>query len=350
MAADSLAIVERVWLPSSLEAINAHYAAQGWSDGLPIVPPTPQRVARMLAAGPWPAERELGRVPPRWAAARVADVAVCAVMAGCRPAYFPVVLTALQAALDQRFNLFGVQGTTNPVAPLIIVNGPIARDLDINSGVGLFGPGWPANATIGRALRLVLLAIGGGTPGVGDKSTLGSPAKYTYCIAENEQASPWPPLHVDRGLQPDASAVTVFAGAAPQNIIDKSRTPEDVLRTMGQALAAVGSNNVFMSQEALLVLGPEHARIVARAGWSKEEVRARLFHWARLPLDELSAGNQEVVRAWRADCLVVEGGRTWLRVVARPEDLLLVVAGGEGNHSAAIPGWYSRSVTLPLAG
>ena len=342
------AVVDRITVADDSEAIFALFTREGWTDGLPIVPPTAARVAEMLASTDLEAGVSLGPMAPRWGAATITKIAVNAVMAGCKPEYFPVVVTAVKAILARPFNLYGVQGTTNPASPVLIVNGPIARELDINARGNLFGPGFRANATIGRAIRLVMTTIGGGVPQQADKSTLGNPAKYTCCFAEHEAASPWAPLHVERGFDAATSTVTAFGGAAPANIIEKSKTAVEMLETIARAMAVSGSNNMFMSHEALLVLGPEHAAIAARQGFDKARVRLTLFEQARIPFEHIGGSNADVLRVWRSPCVDEADGRRTLRIVEKPEDLLIVVAGGAGNHSASIPGWYSRSVTMPI--
>jgi len=341
---------ERIVVDDDPDAIFERFAREGWSDGLPIVPPTEERVARMLAASDVDPSSSLGPMPPSWGEATIATLAVNAVMAGCKPEYFPVIVTAVKAMLAKPFNLYGIQGTTNPATPVIIVNGPIAHELGINARGNLFGQGFRANATIGRAIRLIMTTIGGGVPQQADKSTLGNPAKYTCCFAENDAQSPWAPLHVERGFAPGTSTVTVFGGAAPANIIEKSKTADDMLRTIARAMAVSGSNNMFMSQESLLVLGPEHAAIAARQGFDKERTRRTLFEHARIPFTQIGQSNAEVLSVWRRNCIDEVDGQRTLRIVEKPEDILIVVAGGAGNHSASIPGWYSRSVTLPITG
>ncbi len=194
-----------------------------------------------------------------------------------------------------------------------------------------------------------MTTVGGGVPQQADRSTLGNPAKYTCCFAENEADSPWEPLHVERGFAADTSTVTAFGGAAPANIIEKSKTAAEMLRTIAQAMAVPGSNNMFMSQEALVVLGPEHAAIAAREGFDKRRIRETLLEQAIIPFERIGKSNADVLAVWRANCIEEQGGRRTLRVVEKPDEILLVVAGGAGNHSASIPGWYSRSVTLPIA-
>ena len=341
-------VIERITVANDPEAIFERFASEDWTDGLPIVPPTEERVARMLAYSDLDTSFSLGPMPPRWGEASIAKLAVNAVMAGCKPEYFPLIVTAVKAMLGKPFNLYGIQGTTNPASPVLIVNGPIAREIGVNARGNLFGPGFRANATIGRAIRLIMTTIGGGVPQRADKSTLGNPAKYTCCFAESEAASPWAPLHVERGFETGTSTVTVFGGAAPANIIEKSKTAGEMLQTIARAMAVSGSNNMFMSQEALLVLGPEHAAIAARQGFDKERARQTLFEHARIPFAQIGQSNADVLRVWRGNCIDEVDGQRTLRIVEKPEDILIVVAGGAGNHSASIPGWYSRSVSLPI--
>ena len=341
-------IAKRITVADDPEAIFERFASEGWTDGMPIVPPTEERVARMLTSTDLDPSFSLGPMPPRWGETTIATLAVNAVMAGCKPEYFPVIVTAVKAILSKHFNLYGIQGTTNPASPVLIVNGPIAREIGVNARGNLFGPGFRANATIGRAIRLIMTTIGGGVPQQADKSTLGNPAKYTCCFAENEADSPWAPLHVERGFAAETSTITAFGGAAPANIIDKSKTAHEMLETIARAIAVSGSNNMFMSQEALLVLGPEHASIAARQGFDKTRVRQTLFEHARIPFEQIGQSNADVLGVWRASCIEERDGRRALRIAEKPEDIIIVVGGGAGNHSASIPGWYSRSVTLPL--
>jgi len=344
----TVAVAERITVADDPEAIFERFASEGWTDGLPIVPPTEDRVAQMLTFSEVDPCSSLGPMPPRWGEATIATLAVNAVMAGCKPEYFPLIVTAVKAILSKPFNLYGIQGTTNPASPVLIVNGPIAREIGINGRGNLFGPGFRANATIGRAIRLIMTTIGGGVPQQADKSTLGNPAKYTCCFAENDADSPWEPLHVERGFEPETSTVTAFGGAAPANIIEKSKTANEMLETIARAVAVSGSNNMFMSQEALVVLGPEHASIAAKQGFDKQRVRLALFEHARIPFEQIGQSNADVLSVWRANCIEEGDGRRSLRIVEKPDDIIVVVAGGAGNHSASIPGWYSRSVTLPL--
>jgi hypothetical protein len=252
-----------------------------------------------------------------------------------------VVIAAVEAVADPEFNLDGVQATTHPVAPLIVVNGPIVRRLAINSGYNCFGQGSRANATIGRALRLVLMNIGGGIPGSGDRSTQGSPSKYAYCVAENEAANPWGPLHVERGFSPETSTVTVIGCEAPHNIQDHySNTGLGVLQNVAGAMGQAGSNNLLRHGFPLLSLGPEHAATIAADGYDKTSIREYVFENARYPIDRLSPEYGEVLRAMNRDDHAA-------RIIERPDDMLVIVAGGSGKHSCWHPtfGGYTKPVT-----
>ncbi len=335
------------------DAVEFCYA-QGWTDGLPVVPPTEGRVRRMLAGTGRRADETVGWIPPRRGRATVERIAVNAVMAGCRPAYLPVLLAAVEAMTDPAFNLNGVQVTTHVAAPLLIVGGPAARDLDVNGGFNVFGPGWRANATIGRALRLILLNIGGGQPGVLDRSTLGHPGKYTYCIAEAEGASPWEPFHAARGCRAEESAVTIFAAEAPHSVSNHvSHDARGVLTSIADSLATLGSNNMFVMGEAAVVIGPEHAATIRKDGLSRRDVQEFLFARARRRLADLTfhgAYGKIYNRNWPV-WVNREDPEELVPAVERPEDFLVLVAGGPaGRFSAVIPGWahWSRAVTRVL--
>jgi hypothetical protein len=323
------------------DAINALFRERGWSDGLPLVPPSAQRVERMLAYCDRPYDVPVGRMAPRYGEATPLRLAANAVMAGCLPQYFPLVLAAVEALCDERFNLYGIQATTHPVAPLVIVNGPIARELGINGGHNAFGPGVQANASIGRAIRLALVNIGGAIPGLGDMSTFGAPSKYSYCVAENEDASPWEPLHVERGYPREASTVTVVGAEAPHNVNDhESHTAEGICTTIAGTLATTGNNDVFYDAEPLVVFGPEHAKTVAAQGWSKADVRRYVYMQAQIPLGRFSKENIE--RRFRVSPLyegryAQAGYEALVPMLRRPEALLIAVIGGAGKHSAVIP-------------
>src|SRR5262245_39667685 len=257
--------VEDDWL-----AVNELYVERGWTDGLPIVPPTEARVEAFLAQTTQDRLEVVAVLPPRQGEATVEKIAINAAMAGCRPEYFPVVLAAVEAVAESPFNLDAVQATTHPVTPMLIVNGPIAKEIGLNAGYNAFGQGFRENLTIGRALRLVLMNVGGGLPGSGDRATQGSPAKIAYCVAENEEASPWEPLHVEAGFGRDASTVTAVPGEGPHNRPDHLSNPRlGILRTIAGAMGQAGSNNLLDRGWPVLSLGPEHAATIARDGYSK---------------------------------------------------------------------------------
>ena len=264
--------------------------ALGWTDGLPTVAPTPGRVAAMLA-GRDPGV-SLGPVPPGLGEATLERVAACAVLAGCRPEHFAVVETAVRAMLVPGFNLHGQAVTTQPAGQIAVVNGPVRRSAELNAGMGALGPGTRANATIGRALRLVVALTGEGMPGRLDRSTLGQPGKVGICLAEDEERSPWPPLHVERGLDAGASAVTLLAGDAPLSISDhRSRTPEELAAALGWAAATLWSPNWWpIGAATLFVICPEHADTLAAGGWSKDDVRSAIWEAVRRLAGELRRG------------------------------------------------------------
>jgi hypothetical protein len=326
--------------------------ASGWTDGLPVMPPTPRNVQRMLTGTTRQPDELIGRIPPKGGRATVEKIAINAVMAGCQPAYLPVVITAIEALLDDRCNTRGVQCSTHISSPLVIVNGPIVSELDINSGHNVFGPGWRANATIGRAVKLVLVNLGGATPGVTDKATFGHPGKFTYCIAENEAANPWEPLHVERGFAPGDSTVTVFGAEAPHNINNHwSATPQGLLRTMADSMSTLGSNHLYLGGESMLVLGPEHAAVLAKEGWTKRDVRAFLFEHARKPLSQVKIGGMygpETRRNLWPRWIDHDNEQEGIPIARRAEDLTLLVAGGAGRHSVYLPGWGARSATRKI--
>lgn len=339
---------EALDLPDSLEAVEAHFRERGWTDGLPIVPPTPDRVEAMLDGIDAEPDHVVGKLPPLWGQATIEKVAINAVMAGCPPAVMPVLVAALEAMLEPAFNLYGVQATTHPVAPLLIVNGPAAGRLGMHAGAGVFGPGHRANATLGRAVRLCLWNLGGARPGGGDMATQGSPAKYTYAIAEREEASPWGPLHASLGFAPDESVVTVFGGEGPHNVNDHvSRKAPNLLTVVADTAATLGSNVgwYFAQSQLLVVLGPEHAATIAADGFSRADVQRYLYEHARRPLHRLKQGAMWGIHDWPR-WMETADDHALLPIVPGPEDILVMVAGGAGKHSAVVPNCcFSRAVS-----
>jgi len=321
--------------PGAYDEIDAHYQERGWTDGLPIVPPTAAAVAEFLTWTDREPREVIGVLPPRQGEATVERIAANAVMAGCRPEYLPVVIAAIDALADPLFNLDSVQATTHPVAPLIVLNGPIAREIGLNAGYNAFGQGFRANLTIGRAVRLVLMNVGGGLPGTGDRATQGSPAKIAHCVAENEAESPWEPLHVEAGFPADASTVTAFGSEGPHNIQDHySNTGVGILRTVAGAMGQAGSNNLLGAGWPLLSLGPEHAATIARDGFTKRQVKEFLFEHARFPLARLGPEYRRYQIERRG---AVDAADTMLPIVRAAEDISVIVVGGAGKHSCWQP-------------
>jgi hypothetical protein len=322
--------------------------ARGWGDGLPLVAPTPARVEAALRVLEG-IELELGPLPPSGLVPTRESFAANAVMAGCRPADLPVVLAALRAMLAPEYNLHGVLATTHPCASLLIVNGPVRTSLGINSGTNCFGQGTRANAVIGRAVQLLTMNIGGARPGSMDRSTQGSPAKYSWCFGENEEESPFEPYSVRRGFAPGESVVTVAATEGPHNINDHgSTTGEGLLMTIAGTMAQTGSNNLYVKGPHFLVLGPEHAATLHRDGWTADTLRERLWEQARVPVAEVSEENRRQFEDWGVqpdgDCYTVSTG---------PEMLHILVAGGAGKHSAWIPSFGATAAVsraVPVGG
>lgn len=333
------------------EAVFEFLCARGWSDGLPVIPPTPERVERMLAYCDRDFDVPVIRIPPRYGAATPVRVAANAVMAGCKPEYFPLVLLALEALAEEQYNLYGTQATTHPCTPMLIFNGPVAREVGLNAGHNVMGNYHRANAAIGRAVRLALVNIGAAIPGTGDMATHGTPAKFTFCIAENEAANPWQPLHVELGYPVDASTVTVVAAEGPHNINDhESLSAEGILTMVSGTMATTGSNNAYYASQPVLAFGPEHAATVANGGYSKAQVKQWLYDHATLPMSRWSDDN--IARRFRrrqAEQYANAPLDTPVHMWAKPDDLIVIVAGGAGKHSQYVPTFgVTRAATRPL--
>jgi hypothetical protein len=312
------------------------YFARGWTDGLPVVPPTPERVERMLRAVRLDPAHEITYIAHRAVSVTAEKVAINAVMAGCRPEYMPVVVAAVEAIGDPRWSYHGPGTSTAGAGVLVVVNGPVARELDINAGDNLFGPGWRANLTIGRAVRLVMRNVCGSMPGALDRGTLGHPGKLSYVIAENEAESPWTPLHVERGFRPEQSAVTIVAAAAPRQFYNQlSNTAEGILTTLADDMRASG--NLMGQPNFVVVLAGEHMRTIAGSGWNKAMIREFLFEHTQNSYAHLKR-TQQMAGA------VQPGDETRLRpLVESPNDILVVAAGGRaGAFSCYIPGWGGK--------
>ena len=328
-----------VEIGDSEDPIEACYD-RGWSDGLPVIPPTPERVYRMLLGTTRKANEVLGLMPPDLVPCTVEKVAINAVMAGCKPEYMPVVLAAIEAALIDEFGMHGLLCTTMFAGPLVLVNGPAAKSIGMNSGVNALGQGNRANASIGRALQLVVRNVGGGRPGEIDRATMGTPGKYTFCFAEAED-SEWEPLSVVRGFEKGQSVVTLFAAEGVQAIIDqKSRTPESLARSFALSLRAVDHYKLVMHGDAMLVVSPEHARLFIEAGWSKTRLLQELETLLTLPGSELVTGAGGITEGMPANMAEANLPKF------RPGGLMIVRAGGPaGLFSAVIAGWAASGPT-----
>ncbi|MBI1987163.1 MAG: hypothetical protein HYS70_02300 [Nitrospinae bacterium] len=333
-------------------AINELFYRRGWTDGLPIIPPTLGRVEEMLRFTDLPRQAVIGELDPLKGQATVEKIAANAVMAGCRPEYLPILLAAVELLVDPQFNLRGVQTTDENVAPLLILNGPIARQLEINAGFGALGPGWQANATLGRALRLILNNIGGGWPGAVSFAGIGQPGRYTMCLAENELQSPWPPLHVELGHDPQTSTVTLMRAETAINVTGGLA---EVASVMGSAASQF---TLLHRGKVAVVLAPYVAQKLSAEGWGKAEVRRYLHAQGRVPAPALE-------RSWLFSR--VYGRKDWpdwvrqaaehgsVPAVKDPEDITLIVAGGDIPipQNVYFPSWgfppcrLTREIQLP---
>ena len=329
-------------MPDFLEAETEELALEklhemGCTDGLPVVIPTQERVERLILATGLDGDMVLGEMGPGMGVATIEKVCVAAVMAGCLPDYMPIVIAAVKAAVQPEFDLRELQATTHCTAPLIIVNGEARHSCGpVASGYGALGPGHRANASIGRALRLCMINIGGGRPGISDMALLGHPGKFTYCLAEAEEDSPFPPLHVSQGFDAEDSVVTLIGCEAPHSVIysDNADDPEDaekLLYVLSQGLANIATNNaVLTSGSALVVLGPKHAEVLKRSNFSRESTAKRLWELTHLPTELHNRYGGEFGSRFKGDTYTA---------FPKPENILIMVAGGSGLYSMVMPSW-----------
>jgi hypothetical protein len=330
-----------------LSAIERYMEA---GDGLPVVPPTSALVAEMAAASGLAPETELGRMPPSLKAVTVRDVAINAVLAGCKPDYMPVLIAAARGLCHRDFDLFGVATSTKGAAPLLIVNGPIRHTIGLNCRGAVFGPGFRANATIGRAVRLLILNVATSRPHVLDKATMAHSGRFSFCIGEDEEDSVWAPLHVERGLSPDQSAVTLWGGEAPRQVSIGDNSGEAILIAVCFTLASIGVRPVASARPEeqeheldpngtphVLVFAKEHRDILIREGWTKAKIREFVCENTYVP--------DEIYRRMGRNPAEMRS------VVGSPDDILVVAAGGDaGRFASVLPGWtrQSRPVTVPI--
>ncbi|MFC1934233.1 hypothetical protein ACFLUK_01860 [Chloroflexota bacterium] len=361
-------------LEDSIDSVYEMFYKQGWTDGLPIVPPTKERVAAMISTVGKPASEGIAVLPPKMGEATIEKLAINSVMAGCLPSYFPVIVAAVEALADPTFDLASMNTTTSATSPMLILNGPVRQLLDVNCGWGLLGPGWRANATIGRAISLIMLNIAGRVPGEVSKAVIGFPGRYGMCIGEREEGSPWEPYHVEKGFHRDESTVTVVSpcGAHPLEA-PLENNAEELLTTLAGALHLPLLINVcpwWGLGEVVLIIGPDHARILAEGGFSKQDVKQYFYeHTQDIPLsffsesligDMVSADNGERLagvsrRKMVESGLIREGQRQvtdkGVALAARPDQFLIIVGGGDGRiHSAFLPTFGdSFAVTRSIA-
>jgi hypothetical protein len=338
---------ELIAVDDAPEALQEFFFEQGWSDGLPLVPATEEAVRAALATVDRDGEESIGPVPPRMRKATLRKIAVNAVMAGCRAEYFPVVLAAVEAALDEECRLYGIQTATNTTTPFIIVNGPVAARIGMNARGNVFGQGNRANAAIGRALQLVLRNVGGDLPGETDMSTQGQTGKFTFCIAENEAENPWEPFHVEHGYGREESTVTVIGASAGHNVFTYGcETGAEILDHFTGAMTAFGHNNVIFPTGPVIVLGPEHAGVLARDGYTKDSIRDYLFRHARIPLSRFAARTVRGLRHRRSRWFAQAGDPDHIGVADHASHIHIVVAGGAGIHSQFVPTSFSYNPVI----
>jgi len=323
----------RITLDDDVQTITDYFHAQGYTDGLPIIPPTEERVRRMLAGTRRAPEELIGKVPPAQLPATVEKIAINAVMAGCRPEYMPILIAAMEIMLDPAWMLDSMQSTTNPLTPMLIINGPIRQRINLNCGIGVMGPGWQANSTIGRAVRLMLLNLGGAKPGDVDKCTQGFVGKYGMCIGESEEDSPWAPYHVRLGFKPDDNVVTVVGVNSSTNIHDSSDRWDDLLRTLTGSLISPGTANVVDPHSTPVVaLNPLHAQILASAGYTPESLQEHIFKNCSIPADGLSIRRAVLRRGEHGGEHFLVDGK--IPFANRAEQIMIIVTGGMGGgHS-----------------
>ena len=317
-----------------------------WSDGFPVVTPTEERIAWMLTGTARDHDDVIGSIPPAMEVATVRSVAVHALMAGCRPEYLPVVIAATELMLRDEFNVNGVQGTMHGVAPMMIVNGPYAADIGIHGGNGCMGPGFRANATIGRAIRLILMNLGAGIPGVSSMTIFGMPSRFTYCLTENMEDHPWESLSVSKGYSGDENVITMAMVESPRFCFDDvSDEPIRLMNGIADTMVAMGSWNMHTRSDMVVAMGPQHAAICANAGMSRADVHSRLCDMAGRKVRDLKNGGN-----WRRERALAfpievdpDNDDFFIPAIKNPEDLQLIVAGGWGPCTAVCHGWSGGS-------
>ena len=348
-SSDAVPRAARTEVPDEPEDFDRFCIERKWSDGLPLRPPTLERVERMIAASGRAADEVIATVQPGFGAATVEGIAINAAMAGCRPESMRTLIAAVQAFTDRKFNLQGIQATTNPATAMIVVNGPVAREIGVNGHLNCLGQGTWTNATLGRALRLIMQNIGGALPAEMDRATHGQPGKYTFCCAENEADSPWEPLHVERGFDKSDSTVTIVGAAGTVNFNSHAKDAADLLKVIADSICFPTNNDYYFGGEPWLLLGPEHAHILAREGLSKLDVKRRLWETSKLHVDRLAAKDRMRLQHTRGAELGEFDATTRIPISIKPEEISLLCAGGPGTHSVHVPTFgHTRSVTKKI--
>jgi hypothetical protein len=325
-------------VPDDLDEFNAWAIERRWSDGLPLIPPTPERVARMLTGTDFDPETVIAKIPARQAKATVQAIAINAVMAGCQPSAMPILIAMVEATEDPALNMYGCQATTHPCALMVMVTGDVAKHAGVHSGAGLFGSTFPANVTIGRATRLIQQNIGGAFPGESDRSTQGTSAKISFCWAENQDDSPWEPYRVSRGFAESDSTISLVFAEGPHNIDDHvSKEPRGLAFTMASTIATTGNNNAYCrDNDYTIAVCPEHAIILAKAGWKRSDLQEYLHERARIPFKYWRLGGLYKLNP-QEKYLDAGDDDMQVRITKSADDIHIVVAGGHGLHSAFIP-------------
>lgn len=338
---------KRIEAKDSIEEVFSDFYHRRMTDGLPIIPPTEENVIKMMEYTDYDPGDVIAVLPPKNANATVEKIAINAVMAGCVPAYFPVVLTAVQAIAQKEFNLYGLLTTTCPAYPMLFVNGPIINELDFNVGHNAFGQGSRTNATIGRALTLINMNISGALPGLSDKSCQGQPGKYTYCFGENEARNPWEPYHVEQGFPKDTSTVTVVGAHAPGNVDDHESTNAEGFLTKFSNALSVYNYNIENREKVFVYICPEHAEQMAKEGWSKDDVKRFISENTRAPFTRIKK-NRIYTYGWPKWNSPINDNAL-IRLLPNIEDIRVIVVGGAGKHSS-IGHLYggSKPVTMPI--
>ena len=336
---DSPVIARTVEFSAAEDEFEAMYA-RGWTDGLPVIPPTRERVLRMLTGTTRHPQDVIAIAPPDLVELTVEKVAINAVMAGCLPEYMPWVIAALEAVCNDQFNMHGVLATTMPVGPVIICNGPGTRAIGMNSGINAFGQGNRANNTIGRAVQLTIRNVGGGRPGEVDRATHGNPGKISFCFAEDEEGSPFTSLATERGVPLGQNAVTVFAGEGPRCVVDQlARTPEELTNSLVASLQTVHHPKLVIGFDAILTISPDHGRVFAEAGWNRERLIAEITERSLTPGSELVRGARDMAEG------IPPHLKDAMLPKFRPGGVLLTYAGGgAGLFSSIVAGWANGAI------